>query len=379
MKPLIKWPGGKTREITQIHSLIPPFDRYIEPFFGGGALFFHLKPKQAAINDVSPGLMEFYTLVKEQDPAFHKFLVAYEQSFSALLRLCEERQAALQQIFQTYIKKEKNEALLQRDLEQFADEILTAGGLAPVFDGLCLSPAGFRRALTAAGLDKIRRTAVNHQRRPFQPDDLIKNLVTGFASGYYLYFRGVYNDINLKRVKAPSAAYRAANFYFVREYCYGSMFRYNGKGEFNIPYGGISYNHKNLGAKIDAMFCDEAKAAFQNTSLSHGDFEPFLGGLSLTKGDFVFLDPPYDTDFSDYEGNAFSKADQERLAAVLKDLPARFLMVIKNTDFIHSLYEKDFDIRSFENTYTYNMRSRNQRSAEHLIITNYPVSYESNG
>ena len=49
MKPIIKWPGGKSGEIQKIHDLIPPFDRYIEPFFGGGALFFHLMPPRAAV------------------------------------------------------------------------------------------------------------------------------------------------------------------------------------------------------------------------------------------------------------------------------------------------------------------------------------------
>ena len=52
MKPLLKWPGGKFREIARFYGMIPPFARYIEPFFGGGALYFHLMPERAAINDV---------------------------------------------------------------------------------------------------------------------------------------------------------------------------------------------------------------------------------------------------------------------------------------------------------------------------------------
>ena len=39
MKTIIKWPGGKSREIEKIRNLIPDFDRYIEPFFGGGAVY----------------------------------------------------------------------------------------------------------------------------------------------------------------------------------------------------------------------------------------------------------------------------------------------------------------------------------------------------
>lgn len=59
-----------------------------------------------------------------------------------------------------------------------------------------------------------------------------------------MYFRKVFNDINLGKISNQSMQYQAANFYFIREYCYGSMFRYNSKGEFNIPYGGMSYNKK---------------------------------------------------------------------------------------------------------------------------------------
>lgn len=103
------------------------------------------------------------------------------------------------------------------------------------------------------------------------------------------------------------------------------------------------------------------------------DFGDFFRYIHLTERDFMFLDPPYDTDFSDYEGRAFTKKDQERLAAALRETPARFILVIKNTEFIRSLYEKDFHILSFDKRYTYNVRSRNERCVEHLIITNLPV------
>ena len=52
MQTLIKWPGGKTKEFIYIKDLIPSFERYIEPFFGGGGIFFQLEPKNAIINDI---------------------------------------------------------------------------------------------------------------------------------------------------------------------------------------------------------------------------------------------------------------------------------------------------------------------------------------
>ena len=52
MKPIIKYRGGKSKEIPQIIQYFPQFEgRYIEPFFGGGAMFFHIEPNNAIIND----------------------------------------------------------------------------------------------------------------------------------------------------------------------------------------------------------------------------------------------------------------------------------------------------------------------------------------
>lgn len=65
MKPLIKYRGGKSKEIPHIIPHIPKYSgRYIEPFFGGGALFFHLEPKKAIINDINSKLIDFYKGVK---------------------------------------------------------------------------------------------------------------------------------------------------------------------------------------------------------------------------------------------------------------------------------------------------------------------------
>jgi len=65
MKPLLKYRGGKSKEIPYLEKHIPYFSgRYIEPFFGGGALFFHLQPEHAIINDINTKLMTFYKSVK---------------------------------------------------------------------------------------------------------------------------------------------------------------------------------------------------------------------------------------------------------------------------------------------------------------------------
>ena len=134
-----------------------------------------------------------------------------------------------------------------------------------------------------------------------------------------MYFRKVMNDMALCRIEPPSLAYKAANFYFIREYCYGSMFRYNALGEFNIPYGGVTYNKKNFLSKIQNLFDEKTAALLQNTAITCMDFENFLEQIGIKDDDFIFLDPPYDTDFSNYEGLSFTRNDQIRLADCLKN------------------------------------------------------------
>lgn len=372
MNPLIKWPGGKSGEISKIEPHIPNYNRYVEPFFGGGALFFHLRPHSAVINDISSSLIEYYNLIKKQDKQLYNLLLCYNNSFANLLKVCSDNYNEILNVYRSLEKSEITKESVQQFLIEFTStlsEKINSG----FNEKLLLDDEKFNLQLVRMVSDKMQRTVKNNQKKPFSEDDLKDNLLTGFTSGYYMYFRDVFNDINLGRIKTPSVQYKAANFYFIREYCYGSMFRYNAKGEFNIPYGGISYNTKNFKTKIDNMFNKEVETIFKNTYIHCSDFEEFFKNSKLAESDFMFLDPPYDTDFSDYEGKDFTKCDQERLAHSLKKTPAQFILVIKNTDFIYNLYKDNFNILSFDNQYTYNVRSRNERNVEHLLITNLPV------
>ena len=79
--PFIKWAGGKTQILPQLYARAPPkFDRYIEPFLGGGALFFYLssdKSKQfsAHISDINPELINAYIAVKNNVEQLIKLLL----------------------------------------------------------------------------------------------------------------------------------------------------------------------------------------------------------------------------------------------------------------------------------------------------------------
>ncbi len=66
-KPFVKWAGGK-RQIVHILKEYAPekFETYIDPFVGGGALFFDLSPTKAIISDINSELINAYRVIKEQ-------------------------------------------------------------------------------------------------------------------------------------------------------------------------------------------------------------------------------------------------------------------------------------------------------------------------
>lgn len=64
--PFLKWAGGKRQLIPQIDQYLPKdFNKYIEPFVGGGALFFYLLPKKAILIDINSDLINVYRILKE--------------------------------------------------------------------------------------------------------------------------------------------------------------------------------------------------------------------------------------------------------------------------------------------------------------------------
>ncbi len=81
---MIKYRGGKLREIPRIIWHVPRFSgRYVEPFFGGGALFFFLEPRQSIVNDINTKLITFYKGVRDDFPRLRKELDKIEKEYTA--------------------------------------------------------------------------------------------------------------------------------------------------------------------------------------------------------------------------------------------------------------------------------------------------------
>lgn len=84
MNPVLKYRGGKSREIPRFLQYIPDdFNRYIEPFLGGGAVYFHLEPDDAILNDINDRLITFYQQLRNNYPQMRQQLDELQQQYEA--------------------------------------------------------------------------------------------------------------------------------------------------------------------------------------------------------------------------------------------------------------------------------------------------------
>ncbi|SFG76716.1 DNA adenine methylase [Pedobacter insulae] len=371
LRPLLKWTGGKFDEYILFEKYVPGFERYIEPFFGGGGVFFALQPKGAIlINDKSTDLINFYRQINQVE--FKTALLLYADMWDELEKLASFLWGDCAGAFSKYITHKVELTQLIKGLEHSLNLYLKNKSLLKD-EHFILDFDLFKKMLLDSLVDKAKRikTISAKENRHFTKIELFSHFETGIRGGIYLFFRKILNLHAQKGIQL-SAARAAANWYFIREFCYAAMFRFNARGEFNIPYGGITYNKKKFRGKIERIFTDEVAKLFGKSVFSNEDFEYFLNNSNLNERDFIFVDPPYDTEFSEYDRSAFTQKDQERLASFLIKTPAKWMLVIKETSFIRNLYSRpNINIKVFEKNYAYNVRGRNKRGVTHLIIMNY--------
>ena len=83
MKPFIKWAGGKRWLVKKDDFSLPKFSgTYVEPFLGGGAVFFHTQPKKSILSDVNPKLIGVYKAVRSDWESVTEHLAEMEKKHS---------------------------------------------------------------------------------------------------------------------------------------------------------------------------------------------------------------------------------------------------------------------------------------------------------
>jgi DNA adenine methylase len=369
---LVKWAGGKEKELKFIIPNLPKyFENYYEPFVGGGSVYTAIQSNKAFINDKSTELISLYKIIKSNSrDNFFNALSEITHNWNILGEVTKNNKSFFIELYKNYSENYIEITELQDKLYEFilkhSDEF--NGMFSTLFN---FNIENFLNEIKKNLVRKIKRMKVLEQQKHKLPDnDILDNIETALKSAFYMHFRHLYNNTDKYKLNRH---FSTAIFLFIRNYAYSGMFRYNSKGEFNVPYGGIGYNNKNFRKKIEYLKSDALQNHLSNTVIESMDFEAFLEKHKPTENDFIFLDPPYDTEFSTYAQNEFNRKDQERLANYLiKKTKAKWMLIIKNTDFICNLYSNNnLNIQSFDKTYLVSFMNRNNKKTEHLLIKNY--------
>lgn len=370
--PILKWAGGKEQELKYIIPNLPEkFENYYEPFVGGGAVYTALQAEKYFINDKSEELISIYQSITNGDrQLFFKAIDEIIHNWDLLTTVIGNNSSFFIQTYKKYSQDKIDDNKLKDTLFEF---ILTH---SEQFNGMFSTMFNFNienfiKEIKINLIRKIKRMKELEKIKHQLPDnDILDNIETALKSAFYMHFRHIYNNTIKYKI---NSAFKSAIFLFIRNFAYSGMFRYNSNGEFNVPYGGIAYNRKNFQKKVDYLKTKQLKSLIENTIIENDDFEIFFAKHKPSKNDFVFLDPPYDSEFSTYAKNEFTKDDQKRLADFLiRKCAAKWMMIIKNTDFIFNLYNnKGLNIDAFEKTYLVSFMNRNDKNVEHLLIKNY--------
>ena len=474
LKPIIKWSGGKSDELNDILPHIPEnISTYLEPFVGGGAVYFHLNPNKAVINDVHKELIDFYQSIKNgnsdkiynfmnnhpnDEETYYKVrsfnfnekiqncdICCLDKNFDDYFvfrrgnkqelwsctdcwksnknRLYEELWKATYYIndiendfeddyepkvyYQEY--KCKNCHYITRNDDPDCNECNSKHCMLalPNID-LCENTDCFRypddwdfdedteenyqegqwKKCTICdgyfnddGLGDILfiEEAPNYKRNSCDLCGKNKNIVQMKGSGQYLCESACdesdddvddieldHDELQEKEDNKKKILDNAKRFYYLRKTCYRGMLRYNKKGEFNIPYG--RYKTCNY----EELKNYEYENLLKRTEILNNSFEYIFENYN-DENNFMFLDPPYDSEFTDYGYCTFGKDEQRSLAKCFKETKIKCLMIIGKTPFIEELY-KDYIVGEYDKKYRFKLHSGrvgDEINTKHLIIKNY--------
>jgi DNA adenine methylase len=183
---------------------------------------------------------------------------------------------------------------------------------------------------TRALLNDINPHAINFYR--WLKRGLAVTLEMVNDEAHYYAARSRFNE--LVRTGRTDSAEAAQLFYYLNRTGYNGLCRFNRKGEFNVPFGSYrSINYQNDFSTFTLIFA--------NWDFTVGDFEE----IAPAPEDFVYADPPYDVEFTQYAKEGFGWEDQVRLAHWLARHPGPVVASNQATERILRLYaDCGFDI-----------------------------------
>lgn len=352
--------GSKKRELKPwILPNLPKYDRYFEPFVGGGSVFMGLNANEYFINDFSSDLVSIYKNISKSDDRFFTCIEKIDQSLLKADDFFKEKENELVDMYSKFYYDEDLEIghMVEKWCYRTKAEIYDiVRDVASVEPNLFLN--GVKSSLTKKFISLKKQGIII-------PSVVDRDIRYSIKAAQFRYYRHIYNN---QEITKTDDALHVALFFYILQFQYQGKEDYNKKGEFTSSYGGQT--DKRLYGKLNYFRSASVKAHFENTRIYNLDFEEFLKTTNPTKDDFIFLDPPYDETFSSYGNHDFGREDHIRLANyLLTECKAKWMMIIKDTDFIYNLYNKS---GIYIDAYNYQYKI-NKDGVTHLLITNYPL------
>lgn len=372
LSSIVVWPGGKTKELKHIYANLPSYDRFFEPFVGGGSVFMGINAQEYYINDFSTSLISLYKNISSSNAQFFHYVEAIDMSIESAKIFAEKYQNELADIY-----------------EQFRSDILNKEEMKSIINGWCIThqkeildiigefasfPCNLIKRLNdylSGGQGKfmdLKRKGCNDIYW------IYKHLEAAIKGAVYNNYRDLYNN---KDIEDSNVALHSALMVYIHQFVRDGSFKYDKAGNFNASCGGIQLLNKRLNKKLEYLQSNDVCEHFNKAHIYNYDFEDFLLKTTPTENDFIFLDPPYDETFSKYDSNDFNRDDHRRLASyLLNTCKAKWMMIIKKTDFIYNLYNHPgIVIQEYEHSYSCNAKY-NDGPTIHLLITNYDPAAE---
>ena len=303
LKPILKWAGGKRLLIPAITKKMPEkMDRYIEPFIGGGAVFWNLAPEKAIISDLNAQLIETYQTVRDNHDGLVKKLTSMES------RLAEIRNEYL--------------ALGIRGLNSRIDEF----------------PQNNKRA-------EKRIKAVRALK------DLERKRISAYLEAWNCEYEKIRNwDRNKESFESRGSVDRSARLIYLNHLAFNGLYRVNSNNEFNVPFG----RYKNPKIFSPKLLKDMSQYLNENSvQINNCSFEETIA--KAKHGDFIYADPPYapldgaDSTFTTYSAEGFGIKQLEDLKASLdaaSERGAKWLMSNVSSKLTRTLFPPDEYIRT---------------------------------
>lgn len=228
----------------------------------------------------------------------------------------------------------------RRLIEPFCGGLAVALGLRP------------ERAL----LNDINPHAINFYRR--LAEGLEIRIPMRNESALYYAHRARFNELIQKGQAGSEEA--AGLFYYLNRTGYNGLCRFNSRGLFNVPYG----RHKTINYMTDLA---SYRAAFAGWQFRCGDFTE----IQVASDDFIYADPPYDVEFTQYAKEDFTWMDQVRLVEWLSAHGGPVLASNQATTRMVALYEEaGFEVQVIEAPRMISCTGDRSRALEMLATKN---------